>query len=229
MLKRYLTPLLFTLFYLYGSIFAQTMIKFNTQWVHAKPEVLTYRTNGDQGNGFFQTVITKNDSSIEVLVHMMTPGFAKTLFGSMTHDMIPQFSSGKIFIDEQVQLKTDSRYEEGHLFVTTVVKPYNRILSKDTTFSGHIIDPSQIPFLARTLPLTKDEKFEFNSLNPQSNEIYPLVIKVVGEESVQNIECFKVEWKDFEGNVIYWIEKTGHHRTIKIEQPDKHRVTEIIL
>lgn len=229
MLERLLSLLLFITFFANNIVLAQNATEFDTKWIPSKPEVLTYHTTSTQGDGFYQTVIVKNiDNNIEVLVHMMTPGFAKTLSGFMTVDVIPLFSTGKIFIGEQVQMNNETRYESGHLSVTTVVKPYNKILQKDTTVTGRVIDPSQIPFLARFLQLNKNVVFEFNSLNPQTNMIYHLTMKVTGEETIQNVDCYKVEWKDFEGKVICWVEKANRHRPIRIEQPEKNRITEIV-
>ena len=51
---------------------------------------------------------------------------------------------------------------------------------------------------------------------------------VVGEATVQGVACYKVEGSDFEGQAIYWIEKAGHHRVIRIEQPTTGRITELM-
>jgi hypothetical protein len=51
---------------------------------------------------------------------------------------------------------------------------------------------------------------------------------VVGEATVQGVACYRVEGSDFEGQATYWIEKTGHHRVIRIEQPTTGRITELM-
>jgi hypothetical protein len=51
---------------------------------------------------------------------------------------------------------------------------------------------------------------------------------VVGEATVQGVACYEVEGSDFEGQAIYWIEKAGHHRVIRIEQPATGRITELM-
>ena len=61
-----------------------------------------------------------------------------------------------------------------------------------------------------------------------NNSLVPLKPNVVGEEIVKNIECFKVDSSNFEGAATYWIEKFGHHRVLRIEQPATGRVSELI-
>jgi hypothetical protein len=70
-------------------------------------------------------------------------------------------------------------------------------------------------------------QFRFASLNPQSNALVPLTLRVLGEEIIQGIPCYKIEGSDFEGQSTSWVEKVGQHRVMRIEQPG--RVTELIL
>jgi hypothetical protein len=88
-----------------------------------------------------------------------------------------------------------------------------------------MVDFSQTPLLARTLPLKPGAEFKFTSLNPQSNSLVPLTIHVIGGETIQDVPCYEVEGTDFEGQSTYWIEQGGHHRVMRIEQPG--RITEL--
>jgi len=74
----------------------------------------------------------------------------------------------------------------------------------------------------------KGAQYVFTSLNPQNNSLMPLTMKVTGEGTAQEVECFKVEVNDFEGQSIYWIEKGPHRRVMRVEQPGSHRTTELL-
>jgi hypothetical protein len=105
--------------------------------------------------------------------------------------------------------------------------PYNRAVENTLSCSNLVVDFSQTPLLPRILPLKLEAEFKFESLNPQSNSLVPLTIRVLGEENLRGIASYKVEGHDFEGQSMYWIEKAGLHRVIRIEQPE--RITELIL
>jgi hypothetical protein len=125
-------------------------------------------------------------------------------------------------------MTTDCSYQGDALHIATVMAPSDRIMENTLSSSNLVVDFSQAPLLARTLPLKPGSEFEFTSLNPQNNSLVPLKIRVVGEETVQKINCYKVEGSDFEGQATYWIEKAGHHRVIRIEQPATGRITELM-
>jgi len=201
---------------------------FNTQWIPSQPEVLTYRSKSSQGEGLYQVSIMKRDAIIEAYINIISPGFTKTVGGTMTSDMHPVQSTGKIFVNNQVMLDTKCFYENDKLRITTAMMPYNRVVT-DTLHSAElIVDFSQIPFLVRMLQLEKGAQYSFISIDPQTNALVPLTLKVTGEGNTQQIDCYKVELNDFEGKSIYWVEKGAHHRVMLVEQPDSHRTTELL-
>jgi hypothetical protein len=202
--------------------------QFNTQWIPSKPEVLTYRSTSSQGDGLYQVSISKGDSGIEIYMNIISPGFTKTVSGTMTSDMRPLQSKSKIIVNGQVIMDTKCIYESDRLSITTVMMPYNQTTTNSPSFSKPVIDFSQVPLLARTLSLEKGSAYTFTSLNPQTNTLIPLTVKVTGEGSAQEVDCYKVEVNDFEGLSIYWVEKGSRHRVIRVEQPGSHRTTELL-
>jgi len=202
--------------------------KFDTQWIPSKPEVLTYRSQGDQGNGLYQISISRNDSIVQLYMNIISPGFTKTVSSSMTSEMYPLQSVSKIIVNDQITMDTRCTYEKDRLTVSTLMMPYNRTISNSPTFSGSVLDFSQIPLLVRTLPLTNSSEYSFTALNPQTNNLMPLTAKVLGEVLVLKVECVRVEVNDFEGQSIYTVEKGARHRVMRVEQPAVHRVTELI-
>jgi len=223
MLSFILVSLMFT-----GNILAHEGAVFDTQWIPARPELLTYRTVTEQGAGTYQVAITRGDSTVEIFSTLVTPGFVQTASGLMTMEMRPLRSEGRTLIRDQVQIEHEARYGSGRLSARTVIRPNDRIITKDTSFTGTVVDPVQIPFLVRMLPLTVGAQFAFTSLNPQTGELYPLTIRVVREEVVQKVECYKLLSQEMEGLTLYWIEKAGTHRAIRIEQPTKKRTSELM-
>jgi len=201
---------------------------FNTQWIPSQPEVLTYRSKSSQGEGLYQVSIMKRDTVIEVYINIISPGFTKTVGGIMTFDMHPIQSSGKIFVNNQVMMDTKCIYESEQLRITTTMMPYNRVVSDTLHSAKPVVDFSQIPFLVRMLQLEKGAQYSFVSLNPQTNALVPLTLKVTGEGKTQQVDCYQVELNDFEGKSIYWVEKAAHHRVMLVEQPDSHRTTELL-
>jgi hypothetical protein len=126
-------------------------------------------------------------------------------------------------------MDTEATYGGGKVKISTAIKPFNRTVSAEVAYSSQVVDFAQIPFLLRMLPLQKDAQFEFSSLNPRSNKLVPFRAKVTGEGPALGVDSYRVECEDFEGQSIYWIEKAGHHRVLRIEQPAQHRTTELIL
>lgn len=202
---------------------------FNTAWITPKPEVLTYQSKAKQGDGLYQVSVSRTKSGIELYLNIITPGFTKSVWGTMTTDMQPRESKSRIIVADQVAMTTDCFYKEDALDIATVMAPFDRVMENTLSSSNRVVDFSQVPLLARTLPLEPGAKFEFTSLNPQNNSLVPLKIHVVGEEMMKKIACYKIEGSDFEGQATYWIEKAGHHRVIRIEQTNTGRITELML
>lgn len=215
-------------------VFGATMLRadapqsFNTSWISSKPEMFTYRSTAKQGDGLYQVSVSRAADGIEVYMNIITPGFTKSVWGTMTADMRPRASKSRIIVHDQVAMTTDCSYGPGQLHIATLASPCNKVMESTPSCSNLVVDFSQTPLLARTLPLKPGAKFKFTSLNPQSNSLMPLTIRVVTTETIQNTECYKVEGTDFEGKASYWIEKAGHHRVMRIEQPETGRVTELI-
>jgi|WetSurMetagenome_2_1015567.scaffolds.fasta_scaffold24040_2 hypothetical protein len=209
-------------------LFGKDPAVFNTQWIPSQPEVLTYRSKSSQGDGLYQVSIMKKDTLIEVYINIISPGFTKTVGGNMTFEMHPIQSTGKIFVNNQIMMDTKCFYEHGTLRITTAMMPYNRVVTDTLRSAEQVVDFSQVPFLVRTLPLEKGAQYSFTSLNPQTNALVPLTLKVTGEGTSQKVDCYKVELNDFEGTSIYWVEKGAQHRVMLVEQPDSHRTTELL-
>jgi hypothetical protein len=200
---------------------------FDTSWITAKPEVLTYRTTGKQGDGFYQVSVWKTGNGIELYMNIIAPGFTKSVWGSMAADFHARESKSRILVDDQIVMTSECSYQPGGLHIATSMAPYNRIVDNTLSFSNLVVDFSQTPLLPRILPLKLNAEFKFDSLSPHSNSLVPLTIRVLGEENICGIACYKVEGHDFEGQSNYWIEKGGLHRVMRIEQPE--RITELIL
>lgn len=153
----------------------------------------------------------------------------KLVWGQMTSEMIPLQSTTKIIVDKQIFMDTKCYYQGNSLKVKTYMKPYNKIMDEELSFDEQIIDFSQTALLLRTLSLKIGKQYSFNSLNPEKNKLNPITIIVLGEEPIQNIDCFKVEINTYEGQAFYWVEKESKYRVIRVEQPKNHQVTELIL
>ncbi len=201
--------------------------QFDTQWISSKPEMSTYRTTGTQ-EGLYQISIARVDSVIEVYINIITPGFTKTVSGTMTPDMLPLESTGKIIINGQIVMDTKCSYEADSLRITTVMLPYNQTAAQTLPFTKPVIDFSQIPMLVRTLRLDTNSQYAFTSVNPRTNTIYSLTLKVIGEGHTGDVDCYKVELNDFEGRSIYWVEKNSPHRVMLVQQPSSDLTTELI-
>lgn len=206
----------------------QGVVEFNTDWISHEPEVLTYRTKGNNGEGLYQVSISKDKEFIEVYINIISKNFSKSVWGKMSTDMEPMHSKSKIIVGRRVIMDTNCSYHDHQINIETTMKPYNKILKNSITYEKHVIDFSQTPFLERTIPLKVGGKYSFNSLNPRTNKLVPLSIVVLAEESIQNIACYKIELTTFEGKSIHWIEKAAPHRIIRIEQPEENRVSTLI-
>jgi len=210
------------------TVHATEATSFNTSWIQAEPEVLTYRSKAGQGDGLYQVSTWRTDGGIELYMNIITTGFTKSVWGSMGSDMRPHQSTSRITVQNQVTMKTDVSYKPSELHVATLMGPGNHVMENTLSLTNLVLDFSQAPLVARTLPLKPGAEFTFASLNPQNNSLVPLTLRVIGEETIAKTESYKVEANDFEGRSIYWIEKAGHHRVLRIEQPGTGRVTELI-
>jgi hypothetical protein len=200
---------------------------FDSSWITAKPEVLTYRATGKQGDGLYQVSVWKTADGIELYINIIMPGFAKSVWGAMAVDFHPRESKSRIVVNGQIIMTTDCAYQPDQIHITTLMNPYNRVMENTLSVSNLVVDFSQTPLLPRILPLKPGAEFKFASLNPQSNSLVPLTLHVMGDEIIHGAVCYKVEASDFEGQSTYWIEKAKLHRVMRIEQPG--RVTELIL
>ena len=212
-----------------SAAFTAEPVTFNTQWIPTKPEILTYRSSSKQGDGLYQISIARNDSTIEIYMNIITNGFTKTVAGTMYFDLSPVGSTSRIFVQNQISMDTRTSFEKKKLHITTKMMPYNQVMKNDPEFTGRVLDFSQNPLIPRVLDLSLQREYSFQSLNPQTNQIVPLSVKVLGEETIKNINCYKVEMIDFEGKAFLWIEKGNTRRTIRIEQPETGRITELML
>ncbi|MFZ4619303.1 MAG: hypothetical protein ACOYNS_01995 [Bacteroidota bacterium] len=202
---------------------------FKTQWLSSKPEVLTYSSTSKQGNGLYQISFLHSDSLIEIYMNIITTGFTKTVSGTMNADLTPVQSLSKIIVNGQIVMDTRCNYEKQRLHITTLMRPFNRVMKNDPEFTGRVFDFSQSPFVPRALDFSVRESYSFQMLNPQTNQITPYSLKRFGVENVKGIDCYKVESNDFEGRSILWIEKGDARRVIRIEQPETGRISELIL
>jgi len=222
-------PLLYLSLGLYATVLrAGENPRFDTAWIPAKPEVLTYRSTAKQGDGLYQVAVSRTSDGIEACLNIITPGFTKSVWGRMTDAMRPRESKSRIMVRDQITMTTDCSYGQESLHIATAMQPYNQVAERTLSSHDLVVDFAQIPLLLRTLPLQPGAEFKFTSLDPRSNSLVPLRISVVATETMHGTECYKVENHDFEGQSMYWIEQGGHHRVLRIEQPETGRVTEMI-
>lgn len=225
---KYLQVILYAVFLQVIIVFAGEPAAFNTQWIPAKPEVMTYRSTGNYGTGLYQVSISKKDSIFEIYMNIITPGFTKTVSGTFDSAMHPLQSTAKIIVDGQIMMDTKCSYASHNLSISTLMSPYNQTMAQNLAFDQLVIDFSQVPILVRTLQLAKDRQYTFTSLDPKTNTLVPLTLKVTGEGTAQEVNCYIVEINDFEGKAIYWVEKDAQHRVIRVEQPENHRTIELL-
>ena len=202
---------------------------FNANWIRMQPEVLTYNIKGKNNEGLLQVSIAKTNDTLEVFTNIMTKDFMKVVWGKMTMDMKPIESVSKIVIDKRIMFDTKCDYNGNNLLIETMMKPYGKVSKENIESNNPIIDFSQIAILIRMLNYANDIEYTFNSLDPQKNKLIPLSIQYLGEESINEIVCNKIEKNDFEGLSIYWVEKESPFRVIRIEQPKEKQVTQLIL
>jgi hypothetical protein len=207
---------------------ASEPVQFNTAWIPDKPEMLTYRTSGKQGDGLYQVTVSRMGPTIEVYINIIANGFTKSVSGSMTGEMKPIRSSARIHVNGQISMETECSYQTDELHISTLMKPYDRTMKKDLPFTSQVVDFSQLPLFVRTLILKNGGNYSFTSLDPQTNALVPFSVNVLREETLNGVECFKVEDTSFEGRSVMWVERSGAHRVLKIEQPEAGRVSVLI-
>src|ERR1700733_5578154 len=117
----------------------------------------------------------------------------------MSTNMQPRESKSRIIVSDQITMTTDVAYHGNSVHIATLMAPYDGTVEETLSNSDLIVDFSQTPFLARTLPLKLGASFQFSSLNPRDNSLVPLTLKVVGEETMKDIACYKIAGTDFEG------------------------------
>ena len=201
---------------------------FNTQWIPAKPEVLTYNSKDEYSSGLYQIAVSKKDTIFEVYINIVSPGFSKTVSGTFNSKMHPLQSSSKIIVDGQIVMDTKCTYTRDSLNISTLMNPYNKIMANSLDITQPFVDFSQTPLLIRSLPLNTGEQYTFTTINPVTNTLVPLTLKVIGEETVLDVDCYKVEINDFEGRTIYWVDKKASHRALRAVQLKSNRSIELI-
>jgi hypothetical protein len=73
---------------------------FNTAWITAKPEMLTYQSKSKQGDGLYQVSVSRTKTGIELYMNIITPGFTKSVWGAMTTNMRPRESKSRIIVSD---------------------------------------------------------------------------------------------------------------------------------
>lgn len=207
---------------------ADEPVSFSTQWIPDKPQMMTYSSKDKYGDQLYQVSIYKKDDNFEIYINIISNGFTKTVSGTFNSTMYPLQSSAKIIVNGQIVMDTKCSYASNNLIISTLMSPYNTTMAQNFEIDQRIIDFSQIPILVRTITLAKDSEYTFTSLDPKTNTLVPLSIKVNGEGKAQDIDCYIVEVNDFEGKSIYWVEKDFQHRVIRVEQPESQRTVELI-
>ena len=225
---KYFMFISYALFFRMMAVFGNEPIVFDTHWIPAKPEVMTYSSTGSHGNGLYQVSISRKDSLFEIYINIISTGFTKTVCGIFDSAMHPLRSKAKIIVGGQIMMDTECSYTDNKLNISTLMTPYNQKMVQEIAFDQPVIDFSQIPILVRTLQLEKEKQYVFNSLDPKTNTLVPLTLKVIGEILAQEIRCYKIEINDFGGLAIYWVEKDTPHRVIRVEQPGSHRTVELL-
>src|SRR5580700_10324844 len=107
---------------------------FETAWITAKPEVLTYRTTSKQGDGFYQVSVWRSSRGIESYINIISPGFTKSVWGVMSADLQPRESKSRIVVGDQVMMTTDCSYKPASLHIAALMAPYNRVMENTLTF-----------------------------------------------------------------------------------------------
>ncbi|MGI8437957.1 MAG: hypothetical protein ACR2NX_13825 [Chthoniobacterales bacterium] len=118
-------------------------------------------------------------------MNIITPGFPKSVWGNMGGDLLPRESKSRMFVQGQIGLTTDCSYTADNLHIATLIAPNDKPMESTLTCPAQTMDFSQTPMLARALPLQPDAEFKFTSLNPQSNSLLPLTLRIQGSEKIR--------------------------------------------
>ncbi|MBU8921551.1 MAG: hypothetical protein KOO63_07005 [Bacteroidales bacterium] len=228
-MKKALLLLVVIIFVSVSSIRAQNDVICDTKWISTQPEILTYQSRSSQGDGLYQVSLYRGKDCIEAYTNIITTGFTKSVHGTMTEAMSPLRSTSRIIVAGQVLFDTECSYQDSKVNISTLMRPYNQIMKESLSSDHLVIDHSQISFILRTLSLGMGTQYQLDSLDPRNNMLVPLTIKVTGEETIHDIDCFIVEMQSFEGNSLNWVEKVVPHRIIRVTQSETERVTELIL
>ncbi len=202
------------------SLSAEEKATIDTSWLHDKPEVLTYSMSGTHGEGMLQVSAIRCAAGIEVHTSVISPGFAKTVFGEMDLNLKPSKSRTRMLVNGQVGLTTDCDYSNGRVHIVTLMSPYNQKLERTLKSEEQFVDFSQTLLLVRSLNLTGVAEFRFATVNPKNNTLAPMQIRVVSEETILRVPCYRIELRDFEGRSSLWVEKGSAHRVIRTEKED---------
>ena len=225
---KYQLVFLFTLILIVSIALADEPVSFSTQWIPDKPQMMTYSSKDKYGDQLYQVSIYKKNDNFEIYINIISNGFTKTVSGTFNSTMYPLHSTAKIIVDGQILMDTECSFTSNNLIISTLMSPYNKTMSQNIKIDQRIIDFSQVPILVRTLTLVKDIQYTFASLDPTTNTLVPLSVKVIDEGMAQDLNCYIVEVNDFEGKSIYWVEKDILRRVVRIEQPESQRTVELI-
>ncbi len=149
-----------------GRLFADSTATFDTAWVTDRPEVLTYRTTGPEGEGRYEVTLLRTPAGLEQHIAIITNGFVKIVCGQMTSDLVPEESNGQIYVQGAVAMKTVCTYRKDQLRVTTTMLPGTQVFDRTIPYSGRVFDFSQLPLVARALPLQLGKDYSFQWLIP---------------------------------------------------------------
>ena len=210
------------------SLSAGSPTTLNLGWISPKPEVLTYRSHGDHGEGLYQVCLFRSDSLLELSISIISPGFSKIVATSMKDDLSPVFSRATIVVNDQVAMATSCEYGRNSATISTRMFPYNRTLANTLNSPDPLLDYAESPLLVRAIPLDSGSIATFPTISPRTNTLASMTLSVIGDGAIGTVQCVRVEVADFEGKSIYWIEKGDRRRVMRIEQPETHTVSELI-
>jgi len=120
---------------------------FNTGWITGRPEVLTYRSTAKQGDGLYQVSVSRTEAGIDLYVNIITPGFTKSVWGTMTRTCTSR-SKSRIVDAESVTLTTTVPTVPTAAYCDAD-RPYNRVMDKTLSVleprGGFLADPASWP------------------------------------------------------------------------------------
>lgn len=203
-----------------SGLLADERDSIDMSWLPMTPEVQTYSLSGKYGEGMIQVSLLRSGEGIEVYMSAISPGFAKYVFGEMDMSLKPSKSKTHMHMDGTMSMVLDCDYSEYGVRVSTVMLPYNQKIERTLNSDEPFIDLSQTLLLIRGLKLKPGAEFRFASVNPRSNSLAQTKIRVISEDSIEKISCYKVLLEDFEGRSSIWVEKGGTRRILRTENAD---------